>query len=318
MPDATAHIAAKCPRWKPVYQELLAAVRGSGSHGQLTDVRLALRKAVSASRPLVMMCPHADDGAITAACLIHEYAANLGLPVIEVLVFAGERNVDAQWLNHQKKVTLREKEFRLECDVLGAEAVVWDLEAYRSPGYQPTANDVEKIVAWFEERRPGALIVPPATDAHMAHRMTRAIAAIGLIGANLTDCLVLTGWTPWGPLPRPNAFFTYDAEAERTKEWAINCHASQVRLTDYTEFCQHLGRAYSALTREWSEGHRLAGGTTVRPESHATGVELFQIENHDTTRYDDPAPDPIQLALRFLNGRPALLPSAEPAITSLP
>lgn len=306
MPDPTASPAAQCPRWKPVYEELLGAVRGSGSHGQLTDVRLALRKAVSATRPLVMMCPHADDGAITAACLIHEYAVKLGLPVIEVLVFAGERNVDAQWLNHQKKVILREKEFRLECDVLGAEAVVWDLDAYRSPGYQPTAGDVEKIVAWFEARRPGALIVPPATDAHLAHRMTRAFAAIGLIGADLADCLVLTGWTPWGPLPRPNAFFTFNEEAERTKEWAINCHASQVRLTDYTEFCQHLGRAYSALTREWSEGHRLAGGHSTRADSQATGVELFEIESHEPDRSPVAGSDPIQVALAVLCGRRAL------------
>ena len=66
--------------------------------------------------------------------------------------------------------------------------------------------------------------------------MTRALAAVGLVGAELTDTLVLTGWTPWGPLPQPNAYFTYDGEAERTKEWAIHCHASQVLLTDYTEY----------------------------------------------------------------------------------
>ena len=104
------------------------------------------------------------------------------------------------------------------------------------------------------------MIVPPANDAHVAHRVTRALAAIGLVGANLPDALVLTGWTPWGPLPQPNAYFTYDGEAERTKEWAIHCHASQVLLTDYTEYCSHLGRAYAALTREWAEGHSL-----VRP-----------------------------------------------------
>src|SRR5438094_361152 len=85
-----------------------------------------------------------------------------------------------------------------------------------------------------EPRRHGALILPPNTDAHVAHRMTRALAALGLVGAGLSDCLVLTGWTPWGPLPQPNAYFSYDGEAERTKEWAIHCHASQVLLTDYT------------------------------------------------------------------------------------
>ena len=54
--------------------------------------------------------------------------------MIEVLIFAGERNVAAPWLNDQKKVSVREAEFRLECNVLGAEAVCWDLEGYRMPG----------------------------------------------------------------------------------------------------------------------------------------------------------------------------------------
>ena len=295
-------LSTSCTRWKPVFEDLLRIVGSSGAHGHLIDVREALRRAVGSDRPLVMMCPHPDDGAITAACLLHEFAVGRGLPVIEVLVFAGERNVDAPWLNNQKKVTVREKEFRLECDVLGAEPVCWDLDAYRSPGYRPTAADVDKIVEWFDRRRPGALIVPPATDAHMAHRMTRAFAAIGLIGAGLDDTLVLSGWTPWGPLPQPNAFFTYDEEAERIKEWAINCHASQVKLTDYTEFCHHLGRAYTALTREWSEGHQLHGGRPSRDPSMTAGVELFRIEGYDPSRADLLAGDPIQVALGILGG----------------
>ena len=73
-----------------------------------------------------------------------------GLPVVEVLVFAGERNVAASWLDNQKKATVREAEFRLECNILGAESVCWNLEGYRMPGYQPTVADVEKVVEWFE------------------------------------------------------------------------------------------------------------------------------------------------------------------------
>ena len=145
----------------------------------------------------------------------------------------------------------------------------------------------------------------------MAHRMTRAFAAIGLIGAGLADTLVLSGWTPWGPLPQPNAFFTYDEEAERTKEWAINCHASQVKLTDYTEFCEHLGRAYAALTREWSEGHRLAGGRPPRADEHPGGVELFRIESFDPARADLLAGDPIQIALGILRGTSTPPPSPD-------
>ena len=117
----------------------------------LVDVRESLRPVLGPSRPLVILCPHADDGAITAACLLHEYAVRRGLPVIEVLVFAGERNVAAPWLNNQKKVTVREAEFHLECNVLGAEAVCWDLDAYRMPGYEPTGSDVDKIVEWFAD-----------------------------------------------------------------------------------------------------------------------------------------------------------------------
>ena len=220
--------------------------------------------------------------------------SDAGCRSIEVLVFTGERNVAAPWLNDQKKVSVRESEFRLECSVLGAEAVCWDLDAYRTPGYQPSPADIDKIVEWFTRRRPGAVILPPATDAHLAHRMTRALAAIGLVGAHLADTLVLTGWTPWGPLPQPNAYFSYDAEAERTKEWAIHCHASQVLLTDYTQYCSHLGRAYAALTREWSEGHSLSG-RDHRADERFVGVELFQIESYDPARtesnHDGPDPD---------------------------
>jgi hypothetical protein len=147
--------------WQPAFEGLLRTAQEAGGHGQLVDVRDALRRAVGPTRPLVMLCPHADDGAITASCLLHEYAVGRGLPVIEVLVFTGERHVDAPWLNVAKKVSVRESEFRLECEVLGAEAVCWDLEAYRNPGYQPTPADVDKVVAWFAERRPGAVIVPP-------------------------------------------------------------------------------------------------------------------------------------------------------------
>jgi LmbE family N-acetylglucosaminyl deacetylase len=286
----------------PAFDQLLDTVRGCGPHGLLVDVREYLRPALGPSRPLVILCPHADDGAITAACLLHEYAVRRGLPVVEVLVFAGERNVAAPWLDNQKKATLREAEFRLECSILGAEGVFWDLNGYRMPGYEPTVSDVAKVVEWFETRRPGAVIVPPSNDAHVAHRVTRALAAIGLVGANLTDCLVLTGWTPWGPLAQPNAYLTYDGEAERTKEWAIHCHASQVFLTDYTQYCSHLGRAYAALAREWTEGHSLSG-RAHRTDDRFVGVELFQIESYEPRAANACPADPIQIALGILSGQ---------------
>jgi LmbE family N-acetylglucosaminyl deacetylase len=297
----TSTSATGSVNWRPEFDQLLEAVRGLGTHGQLVDVRESLRYVLGPNRPLVMLCPHADDGAITAACLIHEYAVRRGLPVVEVLVFAGERNVAAPWLNDQKKVTVREAEFRLECNVLGAEAVCWDLEGYRMPGYLPSRQDVEKVADWFVRRRPGALILPPSNDAHAAHRVTRCLGAIGLLAAGLKDTLVLTGWTPWGPLSNPNAYFSYDGEAERTKEWAIHCHASQVLLTDYTQYCSHLGRAYAALTREWAEGHSLAG-RAHRTDDRFVGVELFQIESFDPNRCANQPPDPIQTALGLLSG----------------
>lgn len=308
--------------WHPAFDSLLQTVRASGTHGQLVDVRDVLRPVLGPTRPLVMLCPHADDGAITASCLLHEFAVRRGLPVIEVLVFTGERNVAAPWLNAQKRVSVREQEFRLECNVLGAEAVCWELDAYRNIGYQPTPADVDKIVEWFRARTPGAVIVPPSTDAHLAHRMTRALAALGLVGAGLKDTLVLTGWTPWGPLPRPNAYLPYDAEAERTKDWAINCHASQVLLTDYTEFCSHLGRAYAALAREWTEGHNLANGprSSSQKDNRLVGVELFQVETFDPTAISavGATSDPIQFALGVLAGKLTCPAPAPNPVTETP
>jgi hypothetical protein len=302
--DKSTNPTPRGANWQPAFDSLLQTVKSSGAHGHLLDVREILRTCLSPERPLVMLCPHADDGAITAACLMHEFAVRRGLPVIEVLVFAGERNVAAPWLNDKKKVVVRENEFNLECSVISAEPVVWDLDAYRSPGYTPSNNDIDKIVDWFKTRKPGAVIVPPATDAHLAHRMTRALASIGLVGAQLKDTVVLTGWTPWGPLPKPNAYFTYDGESERTKEWAIHCHASQVLLTDYTEFCSHLGRAYAALTREWAEGHSLSG-RAHRTDERFVGVELFQIETYDPVRAAEPIEaDPIHIALKILHETP--------------
>ena len=76
-----------CVHWQPSFEDLLRTVSGNGAHGQLLDIREALRPKLRPDRPLVMLCPHADDGAITAACLLHEYAVRRVLPVIEVLVF---------------------------------------------------------------------------------------------------------------------------------------------------------------------------------------------------------------------------------------
>src|SRR5271170_2235451 len=144
--------AAGRANWLPAFDLVLDTVRGCGPHGQLVDVRDSLRSVLGPSRPLVILCPHADDGAITAACLLHEYAVRRGLPVIEVLVFAGERNVAAPWLDTQKRVTVREAEFHLESNVLGAEGICWNLDAYRISGYEPTGSDIAKVVDWFVSR----------------------------------------------------------------------------------------------------------------------------------------------------------------------
>ena len=72
-------LTPQCAHWRPEFDRLLQTVRGCGTHGQLVDVRETLRHAIGPSRPLVMLCPHADDGAITAACLLHEYAVRRGL-----------------------------------------------------------------------------------------------------------------------------------------------------------------------------------------------------------------------------------------------
>jgi hypothetical protein len=112
----------------------------------------------------------------------------------------------------------------------------------------------------------------------------------------------MSGWTPWGPLPQPNAYFSYDGEAERTKEWAIHCHASQVLLTDYTKYCSHLGRGYAALAREWAEGHSITG-RAHRTDERFVGVELYQLESYNPTLTES-VTDPIQIALTLLHDQP--------------
>jgi hypothetical protein len=73
-------------------------------------------------------------------------------------------------------------------------------------------------------------------------------------------------------------------------------------LTDYTQYCSHLGRAYAALTREWAEGHSLAG-RAHRTDDRFVGVELFQVESYHVQRAGSYPPDPIQIALGFLSGK---------------
>ncbi|HMB03797.1 MAG TPA: GlcNAc-PI de-N-acetylase, partial [Isosphaeraceae bacterium] len=79
-------------------------------------------------------------------------------------------------------------------------------------------------------------------------------------------------------------------------------------LTDYTKYCSLLGRAYAALSREWSEGHSLAD-RAPRGEERYVGVELFQIEKHDPARCEASPRDPIQIALGLLGGRLAPNPA---------
>ena len=97
---------------------------------------------------------------------------------------------------------------------------------------------------------------------------------------------------------------TIDPVGRLAEDFTARCRrGEQPRLTDYTEFCTHLGRAYAALTREWSEGHRLAAGRARRPEDHPVGVELFQIEAFDPIHRDRHEADPIQIALGILKGQ---------------
>jgi hypothetical protein len=84
-----------------------------------------------------------------------------------------------------------------------------------------------------------------------------------------------------------------------------------VLLTDYTQYCSHLGRAYAALTREWAEGHSLSG-RAHRTDDRFVGVELFQIESYDATRCKAYPPDPIQIVLGLLSGKIDLDPDESP------
>jgi hypothetical protein len=106
--------------------------------------------------------------------------------------------------------------------------------------------------------------------------------------------------------------------AERTKEWAIHCHASQILLTDYTKYCSHLGRAYAALTREWAGGHTLPGaGRAHRSENRYVGVELFQIESYEPARIEANPHDSIQIALGLLSRMPPAGAAAAHAIAGV-
>ncbi len=90
-------------------------------------------------------------------------------------------------------------------------------------------------------------------------------------------------------------------------------------LTDYTQYCSHLGRAYAALVREWAEGHSLAG-RAHRTDDRFVGVELFQIDSYDPRKAKGFPADPIQIALGILSGQLeagcGLTPSSPPQMSA--
>ena len=208
-----------------------------------------------------MLCPHADDGAITAACLLHEYAVRRGQPVIEVLVFAGDKRQRRLrlWLNDQKKVTVREGEFRLECNVLvrRPSCGTWKPTACRDTSRRRPNRDRGLV----HQRRPGAVIVPPATDAHVAHRTPPAACRRSACsGPSSADFLSLTGWTPWGAI----------AAAQRLLylRWRGRTHqgmgdplprVSGLAYRLYPVLLTPRASVRGASTREWAEGHSLSG-----------------------------------------------------------
>jgi hypothetical protein len=90
-------------------------------------------------------------------------------------------------------------------------------------------------------------------------------------------------------------------------------------LTDYFEFTSHLGRAYAALAREWSEGHNPAA-LRAKADDNFVGVELFEIERFDPARAYLHLMDPMQIALGILAGQlnnnaEAIIPTTELATT---
>ncbi len=242
--ESTASKAAGCRRSINCSTRSAAMV----PMASLVDVRESLRaRAGTEPAPGDPCAPTPTTARFRRPACSMNTPCGRGLPVIEVLVFAGRA---ATWRppgsTIRRKSLPREAEFRLECSILGTEGVFWDLEGYRMPGYEPTVSDVTKVVEWFETRRPGAVIVPPCNDAHVAHRVTSPIAAIGLVGrANLADCLTLTGWTPWGPLAQPNAYLTYDGEAEPHQGvgYPLSCLAGV------------LDRLHPSTARTWAAPH---------------------------------------------------------------
>ena len=81
MADSVVTSGGSSIHWQPDFERLLQAAKGRATHGHLVDVRETLRQVISRDRPLVMLCPHADDGAITAALRSPALNSITGMPL---------------------------------------------------------------------------------------------------------------------------------------------------------------------------------------------------------------------------------------------
>ena len=149
------------PGWRTEFDRLLETMHGLGIHGQLVDIRESLRYVLGPNRPLVMLCPHADDGAITAACLLHEYAVRRGLagdrgPGLRRRAERGRTLAQRpeEDLGPRGRVPSRVQRARGRGGLLGPR------RATARRATSPRRADIDKIVDWFSQRRPGAVIVP--------------------------------------------------------------------------------------------------------------------------------------------------------------
>lgn len=200
---------------------------------------------MSATKTILILAPHTDDGEFGCGGTIAKYVAQ-GVRAIYVAFSAAEQSV----LPHLPRDILR-SEVRNATAALGIaneDCLVYDFEVRRFPELRQQILD--KMIELSRQYQPDMVFLPSANDTHQDHQ---TIAQEGFRAFKRTTMLGYE--VPWNNLDfRTSCFVDLSEENLETKIRAVRTYESQ-KYRDYAsaEFIRSL-----ALTRGVQIGKRYA------------------------------------------------------------
>ena len=297
MPLPSPEMTGPLGREQALCNRLFEIADTKSPHKPLAPVMtMLLRSAQDGS--VVIIEPHADDGAIACGGLAVALA-ELGVPVVQVLLFSGYRSGGfPSKMDKETRRDIRVAESEVARLWLGTSKVEFlNLKCYERGGYHPSEGDREKITDIFLKYAPSTILVPGASDTHPAHRAARALAAYGMVTCDLRSTHVMTYWAPWGPVARPNAYHVFDDDTAFRKKMAVKAYSSQELNGGYAEYADQLSRVFAPLLPQLQKGPYEVDLSSGQEATDC--VELYRVEQYEPVQVST---DPIQAAIGLVEG----------------